>query len=201
MWIILLPHRFPEVLPFKKFNMLNFGSVTEEASWIHRFSKIRCHHKTKLKKWNSSKIERPRPTTLTKFNIKDHSVLVHLSTKIQLDQWKFAWIRHLWENSQKNQNLKKFKRFNRFWPNSIPKFLVWYIVYFGVGLGSSFRKNVATTPIFEKIENFMKIQIGHQLSCKTSFHSKIFLIAHNVFGLSHMNLLLIIVILTIIIKQ
>ena len=54
--------------------------------------------------------------------------------------------------------------------------------------------------IFEKIENSMKLQIDHQLSYKTSFHSEIFVIAHNFFGLSHMNLLLIIVILTIIIK-
>ena len=35
----------------------------------------------------------------------------------------FAWFRQFWKNSQKIPNLKKFKSFNRFWPNSIPKFL------------------------------------------------------------------------------
>ena len=58
-----------------------------------------------------------------KFSIKHHSVLVHLPTKFQLDESKFAWVRQFWKNSQKIQNLKKFERSNRFWPNSIPKFL------------------------------------------------------------------------------
>ena len=34
-----------------------------------------------------------------------------------------ARVRQFCKNSQKIQNLKKFERFNRFWPNSIPKFL------------------------------------------------------------------------------
>ena len=49
---------------------------------------------------------------------------MHLPTKFQLDKPKFAWVRQFWKNSQKIQNLKKIERFNRFWPNSIPKFLI-----------------------------------------------------------------------------
>ena len=56
------------------------------------------------------------PTILIKFGIKHHSV--HLRTKFQLDKSKFAL-----ENFEKIQYLKKFECFNRFWPNSIPKFL------------------------------------------------------------------------------
>ena len=74
------------------------------------------------KKSNSSKIWRS-PPILIKFGIKHHSVLVHLPTKFQLDKSKFAWVRQFWKNSQQIENLKKFERFNRFWPNSIPKFL------------------------------------------------------------------------------
>ena len=48
---------------------------------------------------------------------------MHLPTKFQLDKSKFACVRQFWKNSQKIQNLKKFERFNRFWPNLIPKFL------------------------------------------------------------------------------
>ena len=51
---------------------------------------------------------------------RDTSILVHLRTKFQLHKSKFAWVRQFWENSQKIKNLKKFERFNRFWPNSIP---------------------------------------------------------------------------------
>ena len=58
-----------------------------------------------------------------KFGIKYHSVLVHFPIKFQLDKSKFAWVRQFWENFQKIQNLKKFQRFNRLWPNLIPKFL------------------------------------------------------------------------------
>ena len=39
-----------------------------------------------------------------------HSVLVHLSTKFQLDKSKFAWVRQFWKNSQKIQNLKKYEK-------------------------------------------------------------------------------------------
>ena len=69
------------------------------------------------KKSNSS------PPILIKFGIKRHSVLMHFLTKFQLDKSKFAWVRQFWKNSEKIQNLKKFERFNRFWPNLIPKFL------------------------------------------------------------------------------
>ena len=48
---------------------------------------------------------------------------MHLPTTFQLDKSKFAWVRQFWKNSQTIQNLKKFERFNRFWPNSLPKFL------------------------------------------------------------------------------
>ena len=51
---------------------------------------------------------------------------VHLRTKFQLDKSKFAWVRQFLVNFQKIQNLKKFKRFSRLWPNSISKFLDQY---------------------------------------------------------------------------
>ena len=76
----------------------------------------------------SSKIWRPRPI-LTKFGIKHHSVFVHFCTKFQLDKLEFAWVRQFWVNSQIIQNLKKFERFNRFLPNSLPKFLDWCYIF------------------------------------------------------------------------
>ena len=65
----------------------------------------------------------------TKFSIKYHSLLVHLRTKFQLDKSKFAWVRQFWKNSQKIRNVTRFERFNRFWPNSIPKFLHGYNIF------------------------------------------------------------------------
>ena len=91
--------------------LLNFCFFTEESLWIHRIFKIRWHGKK-----NKTKI-------FKKFSIKYHSVLVHLRIKFQLDKSKFSWVRQFWNDSKKIQNLKKFERFNRFWPNLIPKFL------------------------------------------------------------------------------
>ena len=64
-----------------------------------------------------------------KFSIKHHLVLVYLRRKFQLYKSKFAWVRQIWENSQKIKSLKKFERFNRFWLNSIPKFLDRYNIF------------------------------------------------------------------------
>ena len=102
--------------------LLDFGFLTEKASWIYRIFIIWCRDKKKIKKSNSSKIGRS-PPILIKFGIKHHSVLVHLPTKFQLDKSKFTWVKQFRKNSQEIQNLKKFERFNRFSPNSIPKFL------------------------------------------------------------------------------
>ena len=57
------------------------------------------------------------------------SVLVHSSTKFQLDNSKFVQVTQCRANLQKIQNLKKFERFNRFWPNLIPKVLDRYIMF------------------------------------------------------------------------
>ena len=95
-------------------------------------------------------------------------VLVHLRTKFQLDKSKFAWVRQFWKNSQKIQNLKKFKRFNRFWPNSIPKFLdeCYIFVCSFRTIARILRKLELPRPFFQKIQNPIKSQIGHQLSWK-----------------------------------
>ena len=77
---------------------------------------------------NSSKIWRT-PLIFTKFSIKHHSVLVHLRTEFQLDKSKFGWVRQFWKSSQKIQNLKKFERFNRFWPKSIR--VIYLCIVFG----------------------------------------------------------------------
>ena len=49
--------------------------------------------------------------------------------KFQLDDSKFAQVRQFRANFQKIQNLKKFERFNRCEPNSIPKVLDRYIIF------------------------------------------------------------------------
>ena len=63
--------------------LLDFGFLTEEASWIHRIFKIWCHDKKNNKNSKSSEIWRS-PPILTKFGIKHHSVFVDLRTKFQL---------------------------------------------------------------------------------------------------------------------
>ena len=163
MWIgipILLPHRF------HKGTLLDFGFLTEKASWTQRIFIIFCHDKKKIKKSNSYEIWRS-PTILIKFGIKHHSVLVHLCTKFQLDKSKFAWVSQFLKNSQKIQNLKKFKCFNRFWPNSIPKFLDGCNIFV-----CSFRtiarilRKLELPRYFLNNSNSIKSQIGHQLSWK-----------------------------------
>ena len=121
----------------------------------------------KLKNSNCSKILNSSPF-FTKFSIKHHSVLVHLRTKFQLDKSKFSWVRQFWKNSQKIQNLKKFERFNRFWRNSIPKFFDRcniFVCSFRT-IARILRKLELPRPFFQKIQNPIKSQIGHQLSWK-----------------------------------
>ena len=101
--------------------LIDFGFFTEEASWIHRILKFDVT--VKKNKKIQIRLKFKSPPIFTKFSFKHHSVLVYSRTEFQLDESKFAWVRQLRKNSQKIQNLKKFERFNRFWPNSIPKFL------------------------------------------------------------------------------
>ena len=74
-WEVGFPYCF--LTDFTKFFSLDFGFLTEKASWITQNFKIWCHDK----------------------------------------------------KNYKIQNLKKFKRFNRFWPNSITKVLDQYIIF------------------------------------------------------------------------
>ena len=54
---------------------------------------------------------------------------MYLRTKFQFYKSKFVWLRQFWENSLKIKNRKNFERFNRFLPNSIPKFLDQYDIF------------------------------------------------------------------------
>ena len=104
--------------------LLNFGFLTEEASWIHRILKSWCHDKK-----NSTEVQRSRPI-LTKFSTKHYpSIFVHSRIKFEHDKSKLAQARQFRANFQKIQNLKKFECFNRFWPNSVPKVLHRYIIF------------------------------------------------------------------------
>ena len=47
--------------------------------------------------------------------MKQHSVLVHSYTNVELNNSKFAQVTQFEENFFKIQNLKKFERFNGFW--------------------------------------------------------------------------------------
>ena len=60
---------------------------------------------------------------------------------------KFAQVRQFRANFQKIQDLKEIDRFDRFWPNSIPKIL------------DQYSKN-----IIQKIKNPIKSQIDNQFS-------------------------------------
>ena len=95
---------------------------------------------------------------------------MHLRTKFQLHKSKFVWVRQLWENSQKIKNLKKFERFNRFWPNSIPKFLdrnSIFVCSFRM-IARILRKLKLPHTFFSNIQNPIKLHIRHQLSWKYS---------------------------------
>ena len=65
---------------------------------------------------------------LTKFRMKYYLVLMHLRTKIELDNSKFAQVTQFGIKIQKIQNHNKFERSNRFWQYSIPKVLDRYIM-------------------------------------------------------------------------
>ena len=59
--------------------------------------------------------------------MKPYLELVRSRTKFELDNLKFAQVRQFRANFRKIQNLKKFERFDRFWPNSTPKVLDRYL--------------------------------------------------------------------------
>ena len=46
--------------------------------------------------------------------MKHHLVLAHSYTNVELNNSKFAQVTQFRENFEKNQNLKKIERFNRF---------------------------------------------------------------------------------------
>ena len=75
-------------------------------------------------------------------------------------------VRQFTANFQKIQNLKKFERFNRFRPNSVPKVLDRYII-FACSLRMIARIQ-RKLDIFQKIQNPIKSQNGHQLVRKSS---------------------------------
>ena len=125
--------------------MLDFGFLTGKASWIHRIFIIWCHDK------------------------KNKKIKFVYNLKVSNDSYKFCY-KTFWKNSQKIQNLKKFECFNRFWPNSIPKFLDGcniFVCSFRT-IARKFTKVRATPSFFQKIQNSIKSQIGHQLSWKWS---------------------------------
>ena len=81
-------------------------------------------------------------------------------TKFELDKSKFTHVRHFRANFQKIQTLEKFERFNRFWPNSIPKVLDRYIIF---------------VCIFRAIAQILrKLELYHRLFSKNSKSHKIF---------------------------
>ena len=96
---------------------------------------------------------------------------MYLRTKFQLDKSKFGWVRQFWKNSQKIQNLKKFECFNRFRPNSIPKFVDEcniFVCSFRT-IARILRKLELPRPFFKKFKiPYLESQIGHQLSWKQS---------------------------------
>ena len=125
------------------------------------------------------------PPIFIKISIKHHSVLVHLRTKFQLDKSKFAWVRQFWKNSQKIQNLKKFERINRFWPNLIPKFLCGcniFVCSFRT-ITRILRKLELPHPFFKKF----KIPWNHKscINCHENSHDQRVVIASLVYQISH----------------
>ena len=83
---------------------------------------------------------------------------MHSSTKFQLDNSNFAQVRRFRGNFQKVPNLKKFDRFNRFWPNSIPKVHDRYIifVYSFKTIAEILRKLEPPQIFFNKFKNWVK---------------------------------------------
>ena len=86
---------------------------------------------------------------------------MHPRTKLKLDNSKFAPVAHFTANLQKIENPKKFKPFNQFGPNLIPKVFDQYIIVQFKDYSSNFTKFRATTDVFQKIQNSFKFQIEH----------------------------------------
>ena len=93
---------------------------------------------------------------------------MHLPTKFPLNKSKFAGVRQFGKNSQKIQNLKKFERFNRFWPNSIPKFLDGCNIFVW-----SFRTIARISRKLELPRPFFKNSKSHKITNRASIVMKI----------------------------
>ena len=90
-------------------------------------------------------------------------MLVNLRAKFQLDNSKFAWIRQFWENFTEFQIWKNLITSIDFCRIRYQRSLI-HILYCMCDDSSNFTTVTATTPIFQKIRNPIKPQIGHQLS-------------------------------------
>ena len=105
------------------------------------------------------------PPIFTKLRIKHYSV--HSCTKFKLDKSKFAWVKQFWK---KIQNLEKCQRFNRFWSNSIPKFLDRFniFVYSFRMIARVLQKLELPCPFFKKF----KIPWNHKsaINCHEKSH-------------------------------
>ena len=105
---------------------------------------------------------------LTKFRIKHYLVLVrsqNLSTKFELHNSKFAQVRQFRAKTcRKVQNLKKFERSDRFWPNSIPEFLDRCIIFVcSFRMIAQILRKLKLPDIFQKILNPINIRLDTNL--------------------------------------
>ena len=106
--------------------LLDFGFLTEDASWRHRIWNVWFYDRIKkfklvLNLKTSTHSHQISYETLFSINALEH--------KISGRQLEIFQVRQFRGNFQKIQNLKKFERFNRFWPNYIPKVDDWYIIF------------------------------------------------------------------------
>ena len=90
--------------------LLDFGFLTEEASWIYRIFKIWCDDKKNYEIWIRLKFK-----GVVRFS---QNLVSHITQykciytqKCSSINWNLPSVKQFWESSQ---NLKKFERFNRF---------------------------------------------------------------------------------------